>query len=138
MNHTIEGMLGVSMEKIREMVDVNTIIGTPITTPDGLTTVIPVSRVSFGFGSGGSDLPSKTEKDIFGGGAGAGVSIRPLAFLIISGTDVDLIQIDEHSKGLEKAVEIVPEAISKLMNMFKKKKDDKKNAKDEDIQIKDK
>ena len=65
MNHPIEGMLGVSMEKIREMVDVDTVIGKPIITQDGLTTVIPVSRVSFGFGSGGSDVPSKSEKELF-------------------------------------------------------------------------
>ena len=70
--HPIEGMLGVSMEKIKEMVDVNTVIGESITTPDG-TVIIPVSKVSFGFGSGGSDFPNKRDKDIFGGGTGAGL-----------------------------------------------------------------
>ena len=62
------------MEKIRDLVDVNTIIGNPVTTPDG-TTIIPISKVSFGFASGGSDIPAKVEKEVFGGGAGAGVSI---------------------------------------------------------------
>lgn len=123
MSHPIEGMLGVSMEKIREMVDVNTVIGEPIVTKDGLTTVIPVSRVSFGFGSGGSDVPSKSEKEMFGGGAGAGVTIRPVAFLVIKEGDVELLQMDENSKGLGKIFESAPEAISKVVGLFKKKKE---------------
>lgn len=126
MNHPIEGMLGVSMEKIREMVDVNTVIGEPIITQDGLTTVIPVSRVSFGFGSGGSDVPSKSEKELFGGGAGAGVTIRPVAFLVIKAGDVKLLQMDENSKGLDKIFESVPDAVSKVIDLFKKNKEDKK------------
>ncbi len=108
--HPIEGMMGVSMEKIRDMVDVNTIIGNPITTPDGLTTVIPVSRVSFGFGSGGTDLPAKVEKDLFGGGAGAGVSIHPLAFVVIGASGVELLQMDENG-GAEKMISAVPDAV---------------------------
>lgn len=125
MNHPIEGMLGVSMEKIREMVDVDTVIGKPIMAQDGLTTVIPVSRVSFGFGSGGSDVPSKSEKELFGGGAGAGVTIRPVAFLVIKSGDVKLLQMDENSKGLDKIFESVPEAVSKVVDLFKKNKEDK-------------
>ena len=126
MNHPIEGMLGVSMEKIREMVDVDTVIGKPIMAQDGLTTVIPVSRVSFGFGSGGSDVPSKSEKELFGGGAGAGVTIRPVAFLVIKSGDVKLLQMDENSKWLDKIFESVPEAVSKVVDLFKKNKEDKK------------
>ncbi len=126
MNHPIEGMLGVSMEKIREMVDVDTVIGKPIMAQDGLTTVIPVSRVSFGFGSGGSDVPSKSEKELFGGGAGAGVTIRPVAFLVIKSGDVKLLQMDENSKGLDKIFESVPDAVSKVVDLFKKNKEDKK------------
>ncbi len=122
--HPIEGMMGVSMEKIRDMVDVNTIIGNPITTPDGLTTVIPVSRVSFGFGSGGTDLPAKVEKDLFGGGAGAGVSIHPLAFLVIGASGVELLQMDENG-GAEKMISAVPDAVAKLMDLFKKNKEEK-------------
>lgn len=123
MSHPIEGMLGVSMEKIREMVDVNTVIGEPIETKDGLTTVIPVSRVSFGFGSGGSDVPSKSEKEMFGGGAGAGVTIRPVAFLVIKAGDVELLPMDDGGKGLDKIFESAPEAISKVIGLFKKKKE---------------
>ena len=79
----LEGLMSTSMEKIRDLVDVNTIIGNPVTTPDG-TTIIPISKVSFGFASGGSDIPAKVEKEVFGGGAGAGVSIKPQAFIVVS------------------------------------------------------
>ena len=80
----VNNLLGVSMDKIKEMVDVNTVIGDPITAPDG-TTVIPVSRVSYGFAGGGSDLPSKAqpEKGLFAGGSGAGITIQPVAFLVM-------------------------------------------------------
>ncbi len=122
MSHPIEGMLGVSMEKIREMIDVDTVIGKPIVAQDGLTTVIPVSRVSFGFGSGGSDVPSKTEKEMFGGGAGAGVTIRPVAFLVIKAGDIELLQLNEGSKGMDKIFEAAPDAISKVADLFKKNK----------------
>ncbi len=80
---SINELLGVSMEKIKEMADVNSVIGDPITTADG-TTIIPVSKVTYGFASGGSDLPSKYDKDLFAGGAGAGISIKPEGFLVIS------------------------------------------------------
>ena len=77
-DHPIKDMMGITMEKIKEMVDVNTIIGEPIVLADG-TTIIPISKVSFGFASGGSDLPAKVE-NLFGGGTGAGVTIQPIAF----------------------------------------------------------
>ena len=80
---TVSELLGISIEKVKEMADVNSIIGDPIKLDDG-TTIIPVSKVSYGFASGGSDLPSKYDKDLFGGGAGAGVSIKPEGFLVIS------------------------------------------------------
>lgn len=126
--HPIEGMLGTSMEKIREMIDVNAIIGEPILTPDG-TVVIPVSKVSFGFGSGGSDFPAKVEKDLFGGGAGAGVSIQPLAFLVLSGSDVKLLQMSENGTATDKLFEAVPEVIDKISEVFSKKKKEAKEEK---------
>ena len=79
MEHPIGSLMDTTMEKIKEMIDVNTIIGEPITSPDG-TLIIPVSKVSYGFAAGGSDLPTKKEnKDCFGGGSGAGVTIQPVA-----------------------------------------------------------
>ena len=81
--HPLQGMMGITMDKVREMVDSSTIIGDPIKV-DADTTIIPVSRVTFGFASGGSDVGAKASKDMFGGGSGAGVSITPVAFLIVT------------------------------------------------------
>lgn len=125
--HTIEGLMGVSMEKIREMVDVNTIIGNPISTPDG-TTIIPISKVSFGFASGGSDLPSKVTKDLFGGGAGAGVTIQPLGFLVCKDGDVKLLQMTINADTANGIINMVPDVVDKIGGFIK----DKKNKKDED------
>ena len=119
--HPIQGLMSTAMQKIREMIDVNTIIGDPITTPDG-TTIIPVSKVSFGFASGGSDLPAKVQKDLFGGGSGAGITINPIAFLVVCGGDVKLLQLNDGDTGaVGKAVEMVPEVIDKFAELFSKK-----------------
>lgn len=119
--HPIQGLMSTAMQKIREMIDVNTIIGDPITTQDG-TTIIPVSKVSFGFASGGSDLPAKVQKDLFGGGSGAGITINPIAFLVVCGGDVKLLQLNDGDTGaVGKAVEMVPEVIDKFAELFSKK-----------------
>ena len=90
-DHPIESMMNTTMEKIKTMVDASTMIGDPITTPDG-TVIIPVSKVSYGFASGGSDFVSKNaaSKDLFGGGAGAGITLTPVAFLAIHEGEVKL------------------------------------------------
>ena len=121
MSNSIEGVLGVSMEKIREMVDVNTIIGDPISAPNG-TTIIPVSKVSYGFASGGSDLPGKVNnpEDLFGGGAGAGVSIQPVAFLVVQEDGVRLLQMDEGSDALSSAIRSVPEVVDRISSLIRK------------------
>lgn len=131
--HPIQGMMGTAMQKIREMIDVNTIIGDPITTPDG-TVIIPVSKVSFGFGSGGSDWPNKnTAKDLFGGGAGAGISINPLAFLVVSNGDVKLLQMSLSSNTADKMVNMVPDVIDKISGLVSgSSKKDAKEKKDKD------
>ena len=131
--HPIQGMRGTAMQKIREMIDVNTIIGDPITTPDG-TVIIPVSKVSFGFGSGGSDWPNKnTAKDLFGGGAGAGISINPLAFLVISNGEVKLLQMSFSSNTADKMVNMVPDVIDKISGLVSgSSKKDAKEKKDKD------
>ena len=131
--HPIQGMMGTAMQKIREMIDVNTIIGDPITTPDG-TVIIPVSKVSFGFVSGGSDWPNKnTAKDLFGGGAGAGISINPLAFLVISNGEVKLLQMSFSSNTADKMVNMVPDVIDKISGLVSgSSKKDAKEKKDKD------
>ena len=115
--HQIQDLMGVTMEKIRDMVDVQTIIGDPIVVSDTVT-IIPVSKVSYGFASGGSDLPAKsTPKDLFGGGAGAGVSIQPVAFLVDS---VRLLQMDESDDLLGSAIRSVPGVVEQIGGIFKR------------------
>ena len=119
--HPIKGLMDSTLEKIKQMVDVNTIIGTPITSPDG-TVIIPVSKVSYGFASGGSDLPTKTESDCFAGGGGAGISISPIAFIAIRNGEVKMMQIATSSTTADKVVNIMPDLIDKVADLFKKDK----------------
>nr|WP_296169923.1 GerW family sporulation protein [uncultured Ruminococcus sp.] len=122
MEHPIGNLMNITMEKIKEMIDVNTIIGEPITSPDG-TLIIPVSKVSYGFASGGSDLPTKKEnKDCFGGGSGAGVTIQPVAFLTVYQGDVRLISVDQEEGTADKLVNMIPDVLKKVKGVFKKDK----------------
>ncbi len=120
----LEGLMSTSMEKIKQLVDVNTIIGEPISTPDG-TTIIPISKVSFGFASGGSDLPAKVEKEVFAGGAGAGITIKPQAFIVVTKDgDAKILELGAKSSPIDGLVESAPELLNKVKEMFGKKKDD--------------
>lgn len=122
MEHPIGSLMDTTMEKIKEMIDVNTIIGEPITSPDG-TLIIPVSKVSYGFAAGGSDLPTKKEnKDCFGGGSGAGVTIQPVAFLTVYQGDVRLVSIDRDEGTADKLVNMIPDVLKKVKGVFKKDK----------------
>ena len=121
--HPISGIMGITMDKLKEMVDVNTIIGDPIKI-DEKTTVIPISKVSFGFASGGSDLPAKQPKDLFGGGSGAGVSIQPLAFLIISDGNAKLLQMSVNASTPNALVKLIPDVVEKISGMVNKDKKD--------------
>ena len=124
----IEGLMDTTLEKIRQMVDVNTVIGNPITAPNG-TTVIPVSKVMYGFASGGSEFnPKKAEeKNLFGGGSGAGVTITPIAFISVSNGEAKLLNISAYSDAQDRAIGSIPEIIDKITALFKKdkKEDDK-------------
>lgn len=122
MEHPIGSLMDTTMEKIKEMIDVNTIIGEPITSPDG-TLIIPVSKVSYGFAAGGSDLPTKKEnKDCFGGGSGAGVTIQPVAFLTVYHGDVRLVSVDREEGTADKLVNMIPDVLKKVKGVFKKDK----------------
>lgn len=122
MEHPIGSLMDTTMEKIKEMIDVNTIIGEPITSPDG-TLIIPVSKVSYGFAAGGSDLPTKKEnKDCFGGGSGAGVTIQPVAFLTVNQGDVRLVSVDREEGTADKLVNMIPDVLKKVKGVFKKDK----------------
>lgn len=119
----IEGLVKTAMEKIHEMVDCETVVGKPIVTADG-TTIIPVSKVSFGFASGGSDLPTKSTKETFGGGSGAGITIQPIAFITIYKGEVKLLQLTMNSTKENAIVNMVPEVIDKITDFLNKKSDD--------------
>lgn len=137
MAHPIEGILGVSMENIHEMVDVNTIIGDPIVKGD--TTIIPISKVSFGFASGGSDLPTQAAEK-FAGGAGAGVTVKPVAFIVIKADgDVKLLELGGKTSPFEGVMDSLPGLIDKIKNSAADKKAakaDKAEAKAEKAEAK--
>ena len=113
MIQTLPNMLENTIKKIREIVDVNSVIGNPITTPDG-TTIIPVSKVSVGFGGGGSDFTKNTEA--FGGGAGGGVSVNPICFLIVNKDgNVRMMPVPVPANTTaDRLVEMVPDTLDKI------------------------
>ncbi len=120
--HPINGLMNETMEKIKQMVDASTIIGKPIETAGG-TTIIPISRVTFGFASGGSDYVSKHAKEnapaCFGGGGGAGVTVTPVAFLVVDKTGTRILPINEQaSSTADRLVEMIPDAFSKVSGFF--------------------
>lgn len=120
----LEILVKTAIEKIRDMVDTETIIGKPITTSNG-TTIIPVSKVSVGFGSGGSDLPTKQAKDLFGGGAGGGVTIQPIAFItIMPDGNVKLLQMTINASKENAALALIPDIVDKISGIISKGKTD--------------
>ena len=118
----IKGIMDVTMDKIRAMADADTIIGKEIKLDNGIV-IIPISKVSFGFASGGSDFPSKTNKELFGGGAGAGISVTPTAFIVINNNDVRLLQISKKADATDKAIDMLPALFDKVTALFKKDED---------------
>ncbi len=122
--HALNEVMKVTMEKLRSMVDVNTIIGDQITTPDG-TTIIPISKVSFGFATAGSDFNGKKEAERinFGGGSGAGVSINPEAFLVVKDGNVRLVPMaSSPNTTVDRVVELIPDIMDRLEGYFQKAK----------------
>ncbi|PPA71641.1 GerW family sporulation protein [Jeotgalibacillus proteolyticus] len=126
MEHPIEGLMSTAMEQLKEMVDVNTIIGEPVETHDG-TTIMTVSKVRFGFATGGSDYQSEMDSmDMnsgsslhpFGGGSGGGVSITPIAFLIVGKEGVRMHHLNDGTHLLEKLMDLAPGAISKIQQQW--------------------
>jgi sporulation protein YtfJ len=122
----ISDMLTSSMEKIQKMVDVNTIIGQPVNLGDGVT-IVPITKIHIGVGGGGTDYATKSalsaKKDPFGGGLGAGVSIDPVAFLIIKGDSVRMLPVAEPaSTTVDRIVEQAPDLIDKLSDFLEGRK----------------
>lgn len=131
-NHPIEGLMLTTMNSIRDMVDVNTIIGEPIESIEGMV-IIPISKVSFGFAAGGSEFTGETVDEYskkeqeefvqyrlpFGGGAGAGASINPVAFLIVQKGTARLLPI-EHSSYVDRLLDYVPDLMDKVNQIYNK------------------
>lgn len=144
--HPIEGLMVTAMNSIRDMVDVNTIIGEPIEAPGNIV-IIPISKVGFGFASGGSEFNGETideykKKDKeeaiqyrlpFGGGSGAGVSITPVAFLVVQSNNVKLLPVN-HTSSIDKLLDYVPDLIEKVNSMLNKQMQNKKEEKKEERQ----
>lgn len=129
-NHPIGDLMSTTLTKIKEMVDVDTIIGKPIHTPDGVT-LIPISQLSFGFASGGSEFgkaPKQEAKSNFGGGSGAGVKIDPVAFLVVRGQSVRLLPVGiPPMNTVDRVVEMVPEVVDKITDYIDQRKEKSKD-----------
>ncbi len=127
--HPIKGLMETAMKSIKDMVDVNTIVGNPVETPDG-TVIIPISKVSFGFGSGGSEFGQKSQiapdaNSNFGGGAGGGASIEPIAFLVVGQGQIKLMPVDLTPSPYDGIIEKVPSLIDKVTDYIGKRREKK-------------
>lgn len=117
--HNIEAIMNVTLENLKAMVDADTIIGSPVVV--GEVTLIPVSKVSFGLATGGSDLPSKASSNLFGGGGGAGVTVTPIAFISVCGSNVKMLQVNAEQSPVTKLIDQGPEIVQRVKEIFEKK-----------------
>lgn len=129
MSTPIQALMAEALGNLKQMIDVNTIVGEPMTTPDG-TTVIPVSRVACGFGAGGSEFSAKpnekkADQSMFGGGCGGGVSVNPVAFLVIKNESIRLLPVSDSLSTVDRIVDMVPEVLHKFNNFITDIKDKK-------------
>ena len=120
MDTKVQGLVSDVMGKIHELADTDTVIGKPIKVDN--STIIPVSKITYGFAGGGSDLPNKSDKECFGGGTGAGVTVQPLGFIVVSEGDVRFLQINLDKSTSSAIVNMVPEVFAKVQSLFKKDK----------------
>ncbi|HHW42901.1 MAG TPA: sporulation protein YtfJ [Desulfotomaculum sp.] len=123
--HPIETLMKTAMESIKEMVDVNTVVGDPVETPDG-TVIIPISRVACGFGAGGGELEPEgrqmgegEQMPFFGGGSGAGVSVQPVGFLVVGQGQIRLLPVDSNVI-IDRIIDLAPQVLSQIQSMFKR------------------
>lgn len=122
MANQIEGLMHEAMGKLKEMIDVNTIVGEPISTSDdsgNISTIIPVSKVALGFGAGGSEfsakpLSEKDDKTMFGGGCGGGVSVKPVAFLVVKNDNIRLLPVTNTISSADRIIDMVPEVLNRF------------------------
>lgn len=124
--HKLENLMRSTMENLRDMIDVNTVIGDTIETGDG-NYIVPISKVSFGFASGGSEFGTLSKRDDidgypFGGGSGAGISVKPVAFLVIKGDNVRLLHMD-YDTTVDRVIDYIPNFLESVKNLFKPNND---------------
>ncbi|GAB6156978.1 GerW family sporulation protein [Desulfotomaculum varum] len=127
--HPIEGLMKTAMESIKEMVDVNTVVGDPVETPDG-SVIIPVSRVACGFAAGGGEYAvgnggrnqGESSGAPFGGGSGAGVSVQPMGFLVVGNGQIRLLPVDDSHALFDRLIDAAPQMLNQIQSMFNKSK----------------
>ncbi|MTI67808.1 MAG: sporulation protein YtfJ [Firmicutes bacterium] len=132
-DHPIEGLMTTTMENLKEMVDVNTIVGDPVESADGLV-IIPISKVSFGFASGGAEFDKRKSKEEenkenkipFGGGSGAGVSVQPVAFIVAGNGQMKLLPVDQGTNILNNLLEFIPKLSNSIQSKIKNDKNKEK------------
>lgn len=123
-DNKVQGILDTTVEKMKSMANADTIIGDPKTVAEGVT-IIPVSKVSYGFASGGSDFAAKgVSSAMFGGGGGGGMTVTPVAFVVVNNGNVRIVNVNTSETALDKAVGIVPDVVDKIKDIFKTKKED--------------
>ena len=127
------GILGTSIEKIKDLVDVSTIIGDPMDLGDGIQ-ISPVSKVSYGFASGGSDFPSKSNAELFGGGGGAGITITPIAFIVVNNGEVSIKHISTEEGSIERTIGMIPDVVNSVTDVVNKFVDGKGKKTEENIE----
>ena len=118
-NQSAEKILATTIERVRDLVDVSTIVGEPINVSADIT-IIPISKVTYGFASGGSDFPSKNNAELFGGAGGAGITVTPVAFLVVNDDIVTIKPIGTGDNPIEKVVSAVPEVVSTVSGLVNK------------------
>ena len=123
-DQSASGILGTAIDKIRDLVDVSTIVGEPVFSAEGIT-IIPVSKVTYGFASGGSDFPAKSNAELFGGGGGAGITITPVAFVVINNGNVTIKSGPSGDNSAEKIISMVPEVVDTVSGLINKAKESK-------------
>ena len=131
MDDKVKDLVNTAMGNMKELSDADTIIGDPIKL-DGDITIIPVSKVSYGFAAGGSDLPSKTNAALFGGGSGGGVTVQPIAFIVIANGDVKLLQINQDKSSAGAVVNMIPQIFDKVQAMVSKDKKPEEQVQNEE------
>lgn len=121
--HPISQIMQSTIDKVRDLANSETVIGKPIEIGEN-TVIIPVSKLSLGFASGGSDFPSKNPKDLFGGGGGAGITVTPKAFLVVENGNVRLLQLAKDGETIDRLVNMIPDAVNQISSFFNKDKEE--------------